>query len=538
MLLLCFSVSAIAQQKLNKLSKTINADKDVTIDLNTSYVQIEVDTWNKDKIEIEAYIESDKLSKEELKEALDDWNVNIEGSGDYVSIKSKGNRNGWSGFVINTTDGDYADVLRDLEIQLADMPELPEMPEIPELPMMPEMVQMPNMPDMPEMPEFPELPELPDGLHSINFDYDAYKKDGEKYLEKWSKEYEAKYGKELKDKMKEWGRKFGESDYQGKMEKWGEAYGKKFEGKWAKDMEAWGEKFGKQFGKEWEVKMEKWSQKMEKEWGKDYEKKMEAWGEKFEKEMEERSKALEERNEALEKRMEERVERQAQREEELAERMEERQERLEKRREELARSLEKRSGKVKRAIKIKMPKKAKLKMNVRHGELKFGSVIYNLKADISHSTLVANHIDGSETSINVSYSPVLITTWGLGELNLNYVDEAEIKTVNRMVLNSNSSNITIGNLTGNAIIDGSFGDFSIAKIDESFNNLNVILENSDALISLPNTTAYNFQYKGNRTRFSHPEKAANKSVSNFSTGNLSSNKTIVVNAKFSTVIMQ
>ena len=409
---------------------------------------------------------------------------------------------------------------------------------MPELPMMFEMEQMPEMPELPEMPEFPELPELPDGLHSINFDYDAYKKDGEKYLEKWSKEYEAKYGKELKDKMKEWGRKFGESDYQGKMEKWGENYGKKFEGKWAKDMEAWGEKFGKQFGKEWEVKMENWSQKMEKEWGKDYEKKMEAWGEKFEKEMEERSKALEERNEALEKRMEERVERQAQRQEELAERMEERQERLKKRREELARSLEKRSGKVKRVIKIKMPKKAKLKMNVRHGELKFGSVINNLKADISHSTLVANHIDGSETSINVSYSPVLITTWGLGELNLNYVDEAEIKTVNRMVLNSNSSNIAIGNLTGNAIIDGSFGDFSIAKIDEAFNNLNVILENSDALISLPNTTAYNFQYKGNRTRFSHPEKVTNKSVSNFSTGNLSSNKTIVVNAKFSTVIMQ
>ena len=95
MLLLCFSVSAIAQQKLNKLSKTINADKDVIIDLNTSYVQIEVDTWSKDKIEIEAYIESDKLSKEELKEALDDWNVDIEGSGDYVSIGSKGNRNGW-----------------------------------------------------------------------------------------------------------------------------------------------------------------------------------------------------------------------------------------------------------------------------------------------------------------------------------------------------------------------------------------------------------------------------------------------------------
>jgi len=176
-------------------------------------------------------------------------------------------------------------------------------------------------------------------------------------------------------------------------------------------------------------------------------------------------------------------------------------------------------------------------MNVRHGELKFSNVIYNLKADISHSTLVANHIDGSETSINVSYSPVLITTWSLGELKLNYVDKAQLKNVNRLVLNSNSSNISIDNLSGNAIVDGSFGDLAIHNITDTFNNLNLILENSDALIKLPKTD-FNLQYKGNRSRLSHPKKPANQSVSNFSSGNLSSNKTIVVNAKFSNVVMQ
>ena len=505
----CASISISAQEKLNKISQSVNVTNDVTIDLNTSYVQIEVDTWNKDVIEIEAYVESKKLSKEELRKTLDNWDINIEGSGDYVSIFSKGDKNSWS--MINTEGFDFnIDALRELELELANLPELPELPEMPELPAMP---KLPNM-NIPEMPKLPELPELPEGINSINFDTDAYKKDGEKYLEKWSKTYEDSYGKEYKEKMKVWAREFSKIDFSA------------FE----KDMEKWGEEFGKTFGKDYEKKMEAWSKEFDKKWSKEYEQKMEAWGEKFGEEMEKRAQEMEKRNEEREGQI-------AKRQAEIEKRLEERQSRLENRNNDLARELESKSTNVKKVIKIKMPKKAKLNLNVRHGELKFSSIINNLKADISHSTLVANHIDGSETSINVSYSPVSITTWNSGELKLNFVDKAQIDTVNHMVLNSNSSNINIGNLSGNAIIDGSFGDLTIRSIAESFNNLNIVLENSDALISLPKTS-YNLQYKGNRSRLSHPKKAISESVSNFSTGNLSSNKTIIVNAKFSHVIMQ
>lgn len=508
---MCISLSVTAQQKLNKISKSVKVTDDVTIDLNTSYVQIEIDTWNKDIIEIEAYVESDKLSKEELLEALKNWDINVEGSGDYVSIFSKGNKGSWSNYNEDNFDFNFNfDALRDLEIRLADMPELPEVPEFPELPEM-------NFPNMPNMPNMPELPELPEGIHNVNFDTEAYKKDGEKYLEKWSKEYEEKYGKEYKEKMKVWARKFSQIDFK--------AY--------ERDMEKWGEAFGEKFGKDYEEKMEAWSKKFDEKWGKEYEKKMEKWGEEYGKRMEERAKRIEERAKA----MEERQGHQAKRQEELAKRMEERQERMESRREDLARTLENRNSKVKKVIKIKMPKDAKLKMNVRHGELKFTSVIKNLKADISHSTLVANHIDGSETSINVSYSPVSINTWSNGQLNLNYVDTASIQNAGYLMLNSNSSNINIDSLSGNAIIDGSFGDLVIRNITDTFSNLNLVLENSDASITLPKTN-YNLQYKGNRSRFSHPKKPSNESVSTFTTGNMSSNKTIVVNAKFSHVVMQ
>ena len=221
----------------------------------------------------------------------------------------------------------------------------------------------------------------------------------------------------------------------------------------------------------------------------------------------------------------------------MAERMKEREERIESRQAELERSIENRTGKVKKTIKIKMPKDAKLKLNVRHGELKFSSVINNLRGDVSYATLVADHIGGSKTSINVSYSPVLINFWDLGELKLNFVDKAQIKTVNRLVLSSNSSNIGIDTITGNAVIDGSFGDLSISNIADTFSNLNIILENSDALIKLPKID-YNLQYKGNRSRLTHPKKKPTETVTTFSTGNLSSPKTIVVNAKYSTVVMQ
>jgi hypothetical protein len=195
------------------------------------------------------------------------------------------------------------------------------------------------------------------------------------------------------------------------------------------------------------------------------------------------------------------------------------------------------NSKVKKTIKIKMPKDAKLKVNVRHGELEFASNIDNLKADLSYTKFTANSVNGGSTSINASYSPIHVAYWNLGELNLNYVKEAHLTNVKSMVLTSNSSNVNIGNFTGNAIIDGNIGDLKISKIDDAFTNLNVLIQNCDAVIVLPKAD-FNLQYKGTRSRFSHPEKIAKENTSSFTSNNSSSNKTIVVNAKYSNVVMK
>jgi len=510
-----------AQKKQTKTSQSIKVNKDVVVDLNTNYVEIEIEKWNKDIVEIEAYVQSSKLSEEELKKSLKAWNLNVDASKDKVYISSEGGRR-----AVLFSEGSYDDALKSLEMSLAELPEI----------VVPNMANFPELPELPEMPAFPELPELPKGVTTIQFDYDKYQEQGEKYLTEWSKKYEKEGGEELKKRMEDWAKRFAESGYQEKMEKWGEKYGKRFEGKWAKDMEKWGEKFGKRFEKD----MEKWGEEFGENFGKDMEKwgeelgkKMEAWGERFGKQMEEKAKAMEERSEAVKER---------------AEAMEERQEsRLEARRareEQLAMSREemqlrrasilsegyssKNRSEVKRVIKIKMPKKAKLKLNVSHGELKIASLLDNIKGSLSHTDLLAENIGGSDTSINVAYAKVLVNDWNSGTLSLKYVDDALLKNVQNLTLNSNSSNINIDRLSGNNIMDGSFGELTIHNIDDAFNNLNIVIENSEAWVKLP-TVDYSLLFRGERSKF-------NNQFTKTKTINGSSGKSIVINAKYSNVV--
>ncbi|MBT8270271.1 MAG: hypothetical protein KJN59_13705 [Bacteroidia bacterium] len=550
-------LTSYGQQRIQKTKESFNTSKDVVIDLNTSYTNIEIDTWNSNKVEVEAYVESDELSKDELREIAENWNVEIEGGNDLVTITTQGNYH--YDFNFSFANEEASEALKELQLRLAEMPPVPEMPPMPDMPPMPEM----NM-EMPEMPELPELPELPEGMYSVNFDSKKYEQEGEAYLERWSKEYEEKYGKEFKDKMKTWAKEFSKIDfdsYSAEMEAWGEEFGEQFGEDYAKKMEAWGEEFGKRFDGEWAEKMEKWGEEFGESFGKDMEKwgeefgqsfgkDMEKWGEEFAKDMEKWGKEFEEKyGDDMEKWGEEWEKRSAEREKRYEERQQERERRLEDRERELeermadreARRAEMRErafngkNKVKRTLKIKMPKDAKLKMDVRHGELKFSSVIYDLKADLSHSKLAANSIDGRNTSINASYTLVDINDWRAGSLNLNFVDNANLNAAKTISLTSNSSNVNINSITDNAIIDGSFGDLIINSVSSTFNNLNIYLENSDASIQLPKTD-YDLTFKGNRSKLN--KKPTDKHViNNYPQGQNSSDKTILINARFSNVIM-
>ena len=458
--------SMMAQQKLTKLSQSIKVDKDVILNLNTSNCNIEFDTWSKNVVEIEAYIEGEKLSKDELDKALKAWGIDVDATSKEITISTKGNNAPIAWTQNRNGNVNVNAILDELKYNLSYLPELPEMPE------------------MPKIPDMPALPALPEGINNIQFDYEAYKKDGEKYMEKWSKNFESKFG----------------DDY-------------------AKQMEAWGEKFGK-------------------EWGEKYAKQYEEWGKRYA----ERMNSMEERREAMQEQRETQREHliilREERENEREKIADEREKLADERRVVVKKIFDDSSNSnVKKTIKIKIPKDAKIKVDVKHGELKFISNVDNLNANLSYTKFIANSINGSKTSINASYSPVNIAYWNLGELNLNFVKTAELKNVKRLVLTSNSSNVKIDNVIDNAVINGSIGDLKILKVDDAFNNLNITLQNSDAIIALPNVN-YNFNYKGTRSRLKHPKKKSTDNVSTFSTNNSNTKKTIVVNAKYSNVVMQ
>ncbi|MGB1211410.1 MAG: hypothetical protein ACPG41_08305 [Lacinutrix venerupis] len=483
LLFLLVTIAAFAQNTLQKNKKTIKVNKNAIINLESSHTNIEVDTWSKDYVEIEAYIESKKHSKEDLKKVLDAWDLEINGNQNEVTIRSKGSQGLWSKEIsLNILDEESIEALSNLKIDLNLEPLLDGLSNLE------------SLKNLPEALSVLRIPKSPDGNYNLDFDFDKYQDEGEAYLDSWSKKYRKEYGEEYEQEMREWAKSIKQSDldqFEKEMEDWGENFGKEFEkafedgfGKdFEKKMEAWGENFGKQFEEKFAPAMEKWGE----EFGKAFEEKMEeAFGDS-------KSKNLFD-------------------------------------------DVSKKTLDVIKTIKIKMPKKAKLNLNVKHGELKMASVISDPKITVSHGKFLANNINGSNASINISYANASIESWNEGALKLNYVSKAKINNAKDLMLNAVSSNIDVKNLSGNSLIDGSFGDLYVENILEDFNNLNIVLENSDALLNLPKTIDYNLYFKGNHSKF-NKQQTNNKTVKH-NPNNSNSSKTIVINAKYSNVIAE
>ncbi len=322
------------------------------------------------------------------------------------------------------------------------------------------------------------IPQLPQEFYSkmgnLNFDYQAYQKDGEKYMKKWEKQVEDNFGDDFQKSMEEWGKQFEKNAevWQAQVEKNSEGMEKKFEA----DMEKWGENFGKQ---------------------------MEQWGENFEREMEGKE------NEKAGNKM-----------------------------------YINSSSKAVRSIKIKVPKNAVIKMDVRHGDVNLNRKTTNLKATLSHSNFKATTIDGDKTDIKVSYTPVSIGQWNYGILNTSYVNDCFIKSARSIKLISNSSDVVFGEISETGILSGNFGKLKIDKLAPGFKNLDINVENSELVLSLP-ASATSFNYNGTQSEISYPKAStikSSKSYDNLSLNgfykNQSSSSLISIKARFSDVLVK
>ena len=447
-----------------KEKNTYNVDSDVEIEINSSYVDFVFETWNKDKVEITAELIGDDLSREEAKELLDAWQFEVDADSDRITINSGTN------FVLNW-DSDAMEALEGLESleALKNLESLEELGNIninlegleglEELgPMLEGMIgpMIANMSSNPLPPDFLE------NLEGLEFDYDAYEADKEGYMKEWEAELEERFGEDFEIKMEAWGEEYG-----AKWEAWGEEFGEK----WAEEFEEWGEKFGQEFSEKFNedfVKdIEKWAESFGEdmeEWGEKFGKDMEKWAEEFEAEIEEMEK---DGNKVF-----------------------------------IMNGNDVDFKGVKRVIKIKMPKDAQLDLNVRHGEVKLGAV-NNIKADLNYATFIANTVDGGDTSINVSYAPIYVQHWKNGALGANYVDTCVLNQADNITMEANSSNVTFGVISKDAMLNGSYGALVINNLGSDFKSVALNLDNTDANIILPSFPLDIF-YNGKKSKLDLP----------------------------------
>ena len=451
--LLFITAGSFAQTR--KLNKSYKTSSNVNIEVDSRHTNIIIENWDRNEVQIEAYLDGEAGDKEMTKKLLESWKLETSSANGKVKIESGG------------APGMNMDMNIDMAALEGSLSELPALLE----PLMTDLVG----PILSNIAKNPLPPGFADDMEGMNFDYEAYKKDGDKYLEKWEAKFEKKFGKE----------------YEAKMEKWAEEMEKNSE-KWEK---------------EYEVKMEAWGKDFEKDmeaWGEDFGKKMEIWGEQFGKQFEAQ---------------------------------------FENGDKNVFIMGDGKDFKFKKIIKLKIPKDAKLELNVRHGELKLGSNIKNLKADLSHSRFSANRISGNNTHVKAAYTPVKVAYWDYGVLTTDFVKNCRLDKVVSIKLESNSSDVVINELQKTGVLTGSFGKLDINELGAGFETLNISLENSDLELKIPDT-AFNFTFNGMQSSIKHPSGLKLKSTKSYDNEILNGynrsregNSNITIKANFSDVLI-
>ncbi len=454
-----FATAAVyAQEESRTFEERFIVKEDAVLDINTSYADIEFETWEKDEVAISATITLDGATKEEVDAYFKNTPIEILGNSTKVTVSSKSRNNNL--FVYRDSDMEF-----DFDNLHIDIPEIA-----------PFVVNVPQIAPFPEMPPLPPMPPLPT-TKAFKFDYEAYKKDGEKYMKKWQKNFEKSFDKE-------------------------------------------------------------------------HQKKLEEWGERVEEQQERRAEQLDKRALEMDRRIEVREEKRAQI---LSERKKER-DLYFVRRDSLrgndsnifyfSNDGAQRNYKIKKTIKIKLPKSTRIKMDVRHGEVKLAENTKNLNANLSHSSLWAVTIEGLETNVSAAYTPVNVRKWNYGQLNTKYSEAVSLAEVVELQLQATSSHVTIDKLLERAFIKNSFGPLHINEIGANFKELDLSLKNGELKLHLPQVGS-NIYIKENSSSLSIP---STMKLSKTTNGTTTVNKgfylkndaarSIVITADYSEVVIQ
>lgn len=436
-------VGLFAQDKQNKLKEKLNVSADVIVNLNTSHTNVVFETWNKNTVEVDAFLEGEDLNDENSQRILDSWQVDVSTNGKEVLIRSAAG-NLWTGSVTSANVRMSKEELRMLGPAIANM-------------LGPIMENMANNP----MPSA-----LSDDYSNVSINTKKNQIGEEKYIRQWENQIREKFREDV-DK-KNWTEKFDNTSNRAIVQQ-------------QIHVETWGQQYGKQ---------------------------MEAWASQLIKDIEGQQNGTS--NVTVYR---------------------------------YSSNTKNGNSGTSKVIRVRVPVAAQLKLNIRHGDVQLAERSKNVRASLSHTKLSAHTIEGDQTFIKASYSPVFVRNWNHGRLVVNYVKNCRIQNAKNLLLNADSSNIYIQQLNENGAISGSFGVITIENLGESFSTLDLAVQNSDFKLKLPKT-AFNLSYSGAQSIISLPKTLEISTRKNF--GNVfingfqntrSTDKMIIINAKFSEVLL-
>lgn len=488
--------------------------EDVQLVINAKHTDVRFETWNKNKVEITGHI-SDEISSEKEKEALyKQWAFTANGNSSRIEVNSNTNFE-W------TSDGNMEHVSTfDME------------------PLIQEIV----IPLVAEFSEAPISEAHAESLSSLEFDYDAYEKNPEAYMKDWERKVEKTYGKHAKTVVKVKKDKKGKKKMSQNIGLFGYPMSpyhpttEKFDfddSAYLKDKKGYVKKLNKIHGKDVTTKeVDVWLDEL-----KVWEKEVEIKAEKFEEDIEV---VMESFAENLEEAMEDWGEKIEQWAENLAAQYETSDVKIIK----IHKNTAPKAVKTHRTLVIKMPKKAKVTLNARFGTIDLGTLTNSATVMSHYGQVKARTIDHTEASLHVSYGQLAIENWKQGELSLNYVDHCDLQEVAMLNLNANSSNVHINQLNDEAIVIGSLGELTVDHIAPTFENLDVILENTNAVIKLPKTD-FNMYYNGRKSLIEYPSTLEVSETKNGGTtiikgfkGVKNKGRDIHISAKYSDIVLE
>ena len=186
----------VSAQKVDKqYNEEFNVNDNVVIDINTRHTDIEIETWNKNKVVVEATIEIEGARKEKAEGIIEKWVFKALGNKNEIDIVSKSNS--FYGKRIITGDEDDLIHINDFDFDFV----IPEV-SVDNLAILDSLhIVMPPDINFPELLIIPEMEDFNFSFDSLSFDYEKYKNE-ENYFKQWQEQMKnnlAKMRVELKE---------------------------------------------------------------------------------------------------------------------------------------------------------------------------------------------------------------------------------------------------------------------------------------------------------------------------------------------------